>query len=623
MFRNLLFLLCTVVGPVAAQTPSEIPEQLRRNSDAVIRLASIEFVYNSPHSAVGKIRTKTTILKTAAARKGFFVCPVDPTLSLKGFSGTVSDAQGRVIRKLKRSELKYTEYSTSLADDTGYYLLEIHVPTTPYTVDVEYELALKDGILSFPPFLPVASSETSLEKGIYTLSLPPGTAFGYKSSHMGEPEKSVAGGRDIYRWTIDGMPAIRSEAAAPDPYDLVPYVFAAPAEFRFEGTQGSMRDWVSFGVWLRELLEGRDELPEALAAEVRRRTEPLPTPREKVRALYDYLGESTRYVSIQLGIGGMQPMSAAEVYRTKFGDCKALSNYLRAMLAACGIESDYVIIHTDRKRMHRDFASANQANHAILRVPLESDTLWVECTNPEIPLGYLHSGIAGHDALLVTERGGRLVTLPACADTLNRLVRHLDLTIAPDGSATGHVTERYEGMQYEPLIPFPKAESRRQTDRLLGKLKLPLVRVSGITVTERKEALPHMEIAYDIESQQYVNRSGNRAFAPLFPFDEYDGIRDKERTQDICCAYGYQDLVTVTIRLPENMRLETVPRPGGLTTPMGSYSLEVTLDGQTLTAAFRTVMHAGTYPRDEYEAFKKLLNGRSGAFNGSIVLKTE
>ncbi|WP_296108935.1 transglutaminase family protein [uncultured Alistipes sp.] len=128
------------------------------------------------------------------------------------------------------------------------------------------------------------------------------------------------------------MPAVCSETSSSPLIDLVPVVYAVPHRFEYEKTQGSMENWESYGRWQCSLLEGRDLLPEELRAEVHRRTDALGTPREKVRALYDYLGETTRYISIQLGIGGLQPMPAEEVFRTKFGDCKALSNYLKACL---------------------------------------------------------------------------------------------------------------------------------------------------------------------------------------------------------------------------------------------------------------------------------------------------
>ncbi|WP_295937527.1 transglutaminase family protein [uncultured Alistipes sp.] len=606
-----------------AQAP-QIAENLLKNSDAVTRLMSLDFVYNSPTSATLRVIEQITILNNSATGKGNFECYVSPTISLKSFSGTLSDAQGRTIRKLKRGDLKYSEYSAgNLAIDAATYYMEVYSPSYPYTVRYESEVVLKDGILGFPSFMPLTTTGTSLEKGVYTISVPAGMEFGYKCLNIGEPEKSTSNGRDIYRWTLENIPAMKSEPASPPALDKLPVVLSAPYEFQYEKTTGSMRDWASYGVWQCELLEGRDVLPEALRAEVHRLTDHLATPREKVQALYKYMGETTRYVSIQLGIGGQQPAPAAEVYKTKFGDCKALSNYLLAMLKECGIASEYVIIHTARKKMYPDFASPNQANHAILSVPLEGETLWLECTNTDVPFGYVHDDIAGHDAIVFRDGKGEFVTLPQYADSLNRLVQEVVITLKDDGSGEGRVTERYEVSQYEQVMGFSKKDEKKRTDYLLSDLKVPMIRVDNISFEEQKDALPWMQIAYDISSPKYFNITGNRCFLPQTPFSNSKLYRDKERQYDIHYAEGYLDITTVKIDLPETLQVETLPAPCHVTAPFGSYSLLAIAGKGSIVIIHTTSIKAGTYSREMFKEYQDFINGRARAFSANLVLKKQ
>ena len=62
---------------------------------------------------------------------------------------------------------------------------------------------------------------------------------------------------------------------------------------------------------------------------------------------------------------------------------------------------------TNRADFLPGYSGIGQMNHAMLCVPLpeKKDTLWLECTNPSVPLGYRHEDVAGHDVTVAFYTG--------------------------------------------------------------------------------------------------------------------------------------------------------------------------------------------------------------------------
>ena len=90
------------------------------------------------------------------------------------------------------------------------------------------------------------------------------------------------------------------------------------------------------------------------------------------KKVYEYVQGKTRYISVQVGIGGWKPFNASEVDKLGYGDCKALTNYTMSLLKAVGVESNYSVVYagSSQKNIEDDFTSI-QGNHVILNIPSE------------------------------------------------------------------------------------------------------------------------------------------------------------------------------------------------------------------------------------------------------------
>lgn len=588
-----------------------------------------EIVCKSPTQAVRKQRYTVTVLQPKGLDAAHFFCACDMFQSLQKFSGEITDASGRTLRKIKKSDLSRTEYSPEFSSDDYYYYYECNVPSYPFTVHYEWEVKHNDNLIGFPAFVPQTDYFQTVLHARYRLELAAGQTCRYREirtagTGIRVEQSETADGRIVVEAVAGALPPVVPEPFGPTAREVFPYVYFVPDRFVYSRTEGSLESWTDFGKWQYGLLDGRDLLPEAFRTKLHELTAGCRTDREKVRAVYDYLAANTRYVSIQLGIGGLQPISAESVCRTGFGDCKGLSNLARAMLKELGIPSRYTIIHTERKRLLDDFASADQMNHAILQVPLPGDTLWLECTNARLPFGFVHSRIAGHDALLIGPEGGTVCRLPAYSDSLNTQCKRATVRLAADGTAEIDAEETSRLFQYEDLFGLSQQEPNRQNEIIRSGINLPQARIDGIRFQEKKEALPEITIGYTIRSDRYGHKTGNRLFMPANIFRKgFEVPNPTPRRHPVYVRYGYLDTDSIQVKLPDGFSIEGLPEPTRFESPFGTFESSVLREGSDLLIVHRLLMREGVYEPEQYRDFLDFRKKVSEQYNGKIILKKE
>jgi len=628
----LLFTLSMFTVLKAAEVKPEyavflIPDSLKKEAYMVVRSSTSSFEYKSANAGVYKATEVLTVLDKKGKDMSDFRYTVDKFRELKSFTALLYDANGSFLKKFNMSDLLTTEYTDghTLTDDSKHCYFSSDVPGYPFTIVYEYEVGYKNGILSFPPFVPQEGLHIAVQRASYSISIPEALKYKSKSVNLPqEPSFTVRKNIATLVWEVNGLKAIESENFMGDIENYIPLMFIRPITFVYDNTAGEITDWESMAKWENTLLQNRDILPDDVKAKLIDLVKNAKTDSEKVKILYDYLGETTRYLSVQLGIGGYQPFPALEVNKKGYGDCKALTNYLKAMLGVVGIQSYYTSIRydEDKKALYSDFPGFNQMNHVILQVPLPGDTLWLECTNTRVPFGFIHNGIAGHDALAIVGEGGRLCRLPDYPDSLNVESYRSEITIKADGSASCVAKKTCKVKIYDDNVGFVYKKPAEQTDDVRKDIHVPNATVAKVTFTEDKSVLPSLRISFDWDASLYGTKTGSRLFIPVNPYrTEYGGIKKKNRVHDIHIVTGFKDVDSITINLPDGFDIESLPAPVVYSNAFGTLSSDVKVENKQLIVRQTVFVKSGQWPQSDYNELISLFDKIGAAYKSKVILR--
>jgi len=259
-------------------------------------------------------------------------------------------------------------------------------------------------------------------------------------------------------------------------------------------------------------------------------------------------------------------------------------------------------------------------NHVILRVPLSGDTIWIECTNPRIPFGYVHEDIAGHDAVTVSADGGRVVRLPVYADTANVEKNTVQVTVTPDGTAAIQLQQEARCRQMEDRLPLTKMDKTDLHRALQRMVHAPQSIISNSQVSMDGLAL---HIQATVNSQKYASVNGLRLFVPLYPIQHGRTMlkNDTLRTEDIVISYGYVDEDDVTFVIPEGYEIEAMPTGTSIDSTFGTFSIQLTVDANTVRVHRRLLLKAGTFPAEQYAQLQSFLQTAVNSESQKMVLK--
>ena len=603
---------------------STLPKALVENAHSVKREEIMNFEVKDIDLATLSVRRVYTVLDGEGLDVLYFVKNSDGFTKLEDAEIKVFDAHGKEMNRYKMKEMKSIATGDGLVVDGKVYYFQVAAPSYPLTVEYNYKVKFK-GTLNYPDYR-IQAPEQSIEHSKYTVTIPANLDLKYNAQHISlKPEETTSGKYKTYSWEVKNLSAIPYEEGCANYESSYPAILLSPQKFSMDGYEGDLSSWEKFGEWYNVLSKGALNLPESTKNYLKDLVKNAHNDKEKIAILYHYLQNSCRYVSIQLGIGGFKTFDAAFVDSKKYGDCKALTTYMQAMLDAVGITSYPALVNAEYNQMPVNPAFPhNSFSHVILCVPQNKDTTWLECTSKATQVGILGSFTENRNALLITPQGGKLVATPKSSASENTF--HLTTKVNLNDDASGETESMLEskGEYKEEIIEYVLNEKKDDQKEYLVKrlgfsqpdqFDLTTDKTDNCAKTSFKLAIEKVP-EFSAGSKMFLNPRIYKLWSGKLPDDE-------NRTRAFYFPFPFVKTDTTIYQLPENFTIEHLPVSKDQKFKFGTFSTKYSYDekANAITSIAYLKLNENVIPPENFTEARKFFSDVIKEFTEKIVVK--
>jgi len=604
-----------------------IPDDLIKGANAVIRLDELKIEIESQKSMSIYGNKIVTVLNEQGNSAVGAVLGYDNFRKIRKIEAEIYDASGKRIEKFKKKDFR--DHSAvdggTLYSDSRVLYLNYRPIVYPYSVRFTYQIDTPNTAAIYS-WRPIREYYVSLVESRYIVNDQAGLGLRYKQKQIEGFDISRSNTGTNLNYSLKNVKVFKPEDLSPNLSENTPSVLAAVESFHFNGVNGKAKNWKEFGNWVNNsLLNGRDEITSTTAEKIKFLTEGVDAPLEKAKIVYQFVQDHTRYISVQVGIGGVQPISAIEVDQLKYGDCKGLTNYTQALLKHVGVESYYTIVQAGRgiENFEDDFATLEQGNHIILGIPNNEKIIWLDCTSQVHPFGFIGDFTDSRKVLMVKPDKSEIVKTTSYLNEKNYQATVADVTLNLHGDIIAKVEINTEGVQYDNRFFI---EGRSNKDQLKHYRSywsyINDLSISSKSFQNNRDSINFKEII-ELKASKYASSSGDRLiFNPnMFNRNTYVPNRYRNRKSDLVIQRGYLDEDNFNIKIPQGYQVEAMPEKFELKNEFGEYLIESKLHANKITFNRKLLIKNGTYPKSSYKNYRDFRKQIAKHDTSIIVLK--
>jgi cellulose synthase operon protein C len=451
----------------------------------------------------------------------------------------------------------------------------------------------------------------------YVLITPKERTFYFDHAIPGLTTSSaVAGNQRIYRFSAKDIAPLNPEPAMPPWPEVLGSVHVS-----------TYQNWDDLGRWYWGLIRDQFDLDEETRKLAKKITEGKTTELDKVKAVYKWVTDNTRYVALEFGIYGYKPRRCVQTVARGWGDCKDKATVIVTLLKELGIKSTMVVTRT---RMRGDFrskiASFAPFDHAIAYVP--SLDLYLDGTAEHTGINELPKMDVGAVVLLVNDGKAVLTRIPYADPEKNFVRRELAVELDAKGSAKMDIdysTGGYNAASWRDAYGAEATRRERMTRDLGGDF--PGVAINegpqGLTTTDLSNAEEPVKIKIRATAPGFARNEGDTLSMPVTTgfrlTPNYASLSQRRQPVELIAFTTIDD--TYRVKLPAGAKVVSAPVPVEKSSQFGSYSVKVEqAHGEVVVKSKLSIKVPRIDPTD-YQAWKRFCEEADSAFSPRLLVK--
>jgi hypothetical protein len=547
-------------------------------------------------------RIKILISSEHASRWTVFSEYVDRFRKIDNVSLEIFDKDGKKVKRLKKVDGHEYGFSDSYEiTDAKVFVLPADYEQYPYTLEIVSKISY-NGFISLPTWVPRPYFNIAVDRASLILSRDQSVILKLKEEFVtGKTEKIE--NNLVTTYEVTKLPHVDMKMRYQDFYELQPKVSISPEKFKLDNVMGSITSWKSFGDWFL----GLNEKPYQLTETTKKFLDSLDKRDHQalIRNVYRYMQDKTRYVSIQLGIGGFQSLPTELVESKGYGDCKALTTYTKNMLDYAGLKSNYVLVRAgdDVPDVMADFPS-NQFNHVFLAIPLKDDTVMLECTSQTSPFNYVGSFTDDRNVLWIKQNTSQIIRSRIYNHLQNLQHNEAKIRVNEQGNGIVELTETNKGLFFDQIMMFQGAPTDYVKHYNQEKFEYADFAIKDFKFEQKSRDESAFKTKYTIEVNNLARPAGTKLIFPIIPTTPAAKYVERDDLMKfVSIRRGISIVDEMEITLPENFWISNLPAAEEINSPYGTYTLSTTFDGTTLKIKRSMTFFKGDYKKDKYDAF--------------------